>query len=236
MKVKTELLLTGVAALYIVLTFPFALMLLTAVVSGAVFVFYDSLTCVLGALAIIIVARFLTVLLKPEPLSNLPGFGSLTEGFKRKKQGFQNNNNNNNNNNNTNEGFQPRDPVSIHQRIVNDKAQGPLKPKVQEVTGVLESAKILDSLQIANLNKAESGGSSSTLPASLSGIPPIRTPREEEIIKNTFNDLGPRGNPFLQNGADDSSINTALSSRGADLKMDHKAGDVAGITIGNGTV
>jgi hypothetical protein len=67
-------------------------------------------------------------------------------------------------------------------------------------------------------------------------MPPIRTPREEEIINDTFNDLAPRGNPFLQNGADDSSINTALSSRGADLKMDQPAGDVPGIKIGAGSV
>jgi hypothetical protein len=90
--------------------------------------------------------------------------------------------------------------------------------------------------EIANLNKSESGGSSSTLPASLNGIPPIRTPREDEIIKNTYGDLGPRGNPFLQNGMDDGSVNTALSSRGADLRMDGPPSDIAGITVGHGTV
>ena len=221
MKVKTELILAAVAAFYIVLTFPLGLMGLTAAVSGAVFLVYKSVTYVVAVLVAMIVVRFLTVLLKPQPLTNLPGFGGLKDGFQ---------------NNNKKEGFQPKDPVSIHQRIVGDKAPGPLQPKVQDVTGVLESAKILDSLQIANLNKAESGGSSSTLPASLSGIPPIRTPREEEIVKNTFSDLAPRGNPFLQNGADDGSVNTALSSRGADLKMDQGAGDVPGTTVGHGSV
>ena len=151
MKVKTELILAAVAAFYIVLTFPLGLMGLTAAVSGAVFLVYKSVSCVFAVLVAMIVVRFLTVLLKPQPLANLPGFGGLKDGFQNKK-----------------EGFQPKDPVSIHQRIVDDKAPGPLQPKVQDVTGVLESAKILDSLQIANLNKAESGGSSSTLPASLS--------------------------------------------------------------------
>lgn len=231
MKVKTELLLASLAVFYIVLTFPLGLMGLTVVLSGLLYMICNSITYVLAFLVVMIVVRFLTVLLKPnDRLMNLPGFGSLLEGFKNKedfksKEGLQ-----------LKEGFQPKEPVSIHQRIVKDKRTEPLNPKVDDVTGVLESTKILDSLQIANLNKAESGGASSTQPASLSGIPPIRTPREEEIIKNTFNDLAPRGNPFLQNGADDSSVNTALSSRGADLKVHENAGEVAGVKIGNGTV
>ena len=216
MKVKSELILAAVAAFYIVLTFPLGLMALTAAVSGAVFVVYKSVGYVAAILIVMILVRILTVALKPEPLSKLPGFKGLLEQFQNK------------------EGFQPRDPVSVHQRVTTEKGTGPLQPKVDEVTGVLESAKILDRLQIANLNKAESGGSSSTLPASLSGIPPIRTPREEEIVKNTFNDLAPRGNPFLQNGADDGSVNTALSSRGADLKPDVGAGDVPSTTVGHG--
>jgi hypothetical protein len=220
MKVKSEVILVFIAALYVVLTFPLGLMGLTAAVAIAVFIVYNSLTYVLAILGLMIVARYLTILLKPDNISKLPGFnGGLLDGFKNKK-----------------EGFQPKDPVTIHQRIVNEKAKGPLNPKVEDVTGVLESAKILDSLQIANLNKAESGGSSSTLPASLNGLPPIRTPREEEIIKNTFNDLGPRGNPYLQNGTDDSSVNTALSSRGADLKIEQGAGDVPSTTVGHGSV
>jgi hypothetical protein len=218
MKVKSELIVAAVAAFYIVLTFPLGLLGLTAAISGAVYVVYKSVGYVAAALVAMILVRLLTLALKPEPLAHLPGFKGLLESFTNK------------------EGFQPRDPVSIHQRIVSDKAPGPLEPKTQEITGVLESAKILDSLQIANLNKAESGGSSSTLPASLNGMPPIRTPREEEIIKNTFADLGPRGNPFLQNGADDSSVNTALSSRGADLKPEQGAGDVAGTNVGHGSV
>jgi hypothetical protein len=217
MKVKSELILAAVAAFYIVLTFPLGLMALTAAVSGAVYVVYNSVSYVAAVLIVMILARILTVALKPEPLNGLPGFKGLLEQFQNKK-----------------EGFQPRDPVSVHQRVTTEKAPGPLQPKVDEVTGVLESAKILDRLQIANLNKAESGGSSSTLPASLSGIPPIRTPREEEIVKNTFNDLAPRGNPFLQNGADDGSVNTALSSRGADLKPSQGAGDVPSTTVGHG--
>ena len=220
MKVKSEFVLVVIAALYIVLTFPLGLMGLTAAIAIALFVVYNSLTYVLAVLGLMIVARFLTVLLKQEPLSNLPGFnGGLLDGFKNRK-----------------EGFQAKDPVTVHQRIVDEKTKGPLNPKVEDVTGVLESAKILDSLQIANLNKAESGGSSSTLPASLNGLPPIRTPREEEIIKDTFRDLGPRGNPFLQNGADDTSVNTALSSRGADLKMEQSAGDVPSTNVGHGSV
>lgn len=218
MKVKSELILAAVAAFYIVLTFPPGLMVLTAAVSAAVFVVYTSVTYVVAVLIAMILLRILTVALKPEPLTALPGFKGLLEQFQTK------------------EGFQPRDPVSIHQRVTTEKAPGPLQPKVNEVTGVLESAKILDSLQIANLDKAESGGSSSTLPASLSGIPPIRTPREEEIVKNTFSDLAPRGNPFLQNGADDGSVNTALSSRGADLKPTVGAGDVPSTTVGHGSV
>jgi len=220
MKVKTDLVLLGLALFYIVLMFPLGLMALTAVISGAVFAVYNSTRHVLIVLVVAIIARFLTVLLKPEPLANLPGFSSL-------KDGFQNLNK---------EGFQPKDPVSVHQRIADNKKAGPLQPKMDDITGVLESPKILDRLQIANLNKAETGGPSITQPASLSGIPPIRTPREDEIVRNTFEGLAPRGNPFLQNGADDGSVNTALSSRGADLKMHESAGDLAGTTVGHGTV
>jgi hypothetical protein len=222
MKVKTDLVLIALAVFYIVLTFPLGLMALTAVVSGAVYTVYSSPRYVLAVLIIMIVARFLTVLLRPQPLANLPGFASLRDGFQ--------------NLNENKEGFQPKDPVNVHQRIATEKLSGPLQPKMDDITGVLESVKILDSLQIANLNKAETGGPSRTQPASLNGIPPIRTPREEEIVRNTFKDLAPRGNPFLQNGADDSSVNTALSSRGADLKMEQGAGDVPGTNVGPGSV
>jgi hypothetical protein len=212
MKVKTDLLLSGLAAFYIVLTFPPGLILLTVLISIVAFILYNSTKYILGVLIGMIIFRLLTNALKPVPLEKVGGFKPLTESF------------------------QVKDPVSIHQRITTNKGQPPLEPKVQNITGVLESPKILDSLQIAALNKGEQGGTSSTLPASLNGIPSIKTPREEEIIKRTYDDLHPRGNPFLQNGADDGAVNTALSGRGSDLKMDEAAGNVPGTMIGHGSI
>jgi hypothetical protein len=212
MKVKTDLLLCSFAVFYIVLMFSPGLMILTGIISVAAYALYKSTTHVLGILIGMIILQILTVALKPVTVQKVVVLKPTMEGF------------------------QVKDPVSIHQRIATNKGQPPLEPKVENITGVLESPRILDSLQIAALNKGDQGGTNSTLPASLNGIPSIKTPREEEIVKNTYDNLHPRGNPFLQNGSDDGAVNTALSGRGSDLKIDQAAGNMPGTSIGHGSV
>lgn len=164
-----------------------------------------------------IALRFLTNALKP----SVSGFQNTQP--KKKAEGEQA------------EGFQARDPVSIHQRIVGVKKDLPLKPKLSQVTGVLESPEILDSMQISQIESDE-GASSVTLPASLKGNVSIRTPPEGSVARNASPDHALRGNPFLQNGEDDTAVSTALSKRGSELLMTQGAGDVNGTSVGPSSV
>jgi hypothetical protein len=213
MKVKTdtELILAGFGALYVVLMFPQGMLLLTGIVVVSVYLYTSSMKNVVGTFILMILLNFLTKLLKPEPMATL---SPLTN----KKMLVP-------------EGFQVKDPVSIHQRIEGTKKGQPLQPKVSQVTGVLESPQILDSLQISQIDSDE-GASMRTLPASLIGNVSIRTPSEGSIAREVSPDLALRGNPFLQNGEDDTAVSTALSKKGSELLITNGAGEVGGTTVG----
>lgn len=217
MKVKTDidLILAGLGALYAILTFPQGTLILTAVAVVAIYVYTASMRAVVGTFVLMAGLRFLTNTLRPEPM---PTVSPLIH----KKTLVA-------------EGFQVKDPVSIHQRIIGAKKDGPLKPKVSQVTGVLESPHILDSLQISQIDSDE-GASTRTLPASLTGNVSIRTPSEGSIAREVSPDHALRGNPFLHNGEDDTAVSTALSRKGSELLMTQGAGDVHGASVGHASV
>ena len=213
MKVKTDvdLILAGFGALYIVLTFPQGLLILTAVVAVAIYLYTKSMRNVVGTFALMILLNFLTSALTPKVIK----VASLT--------------------NTVSEEFQVKDPVSIHQRIKKAKKGAPLNPKVSQISGVLESPEILDSLQISEIDSNE-GAPSFSLPASLVGSVGIRTPSEGSVARNASPDLALRGNPFLQNGEDDTAVSTALSKKGSELLMAQGAGEVHGASVGPSSV
>ena len=191
-----ELLLSTLLALYAVVTFPSGYLLLTAIVSVAAYAFTESYFSVLGVLILMTLLRIIKSALLPtiEP-SRYGAVGGPVGGA---VVGV--------------EGFQPKDPISIHKRVTDTKGGNPLQPKVQNVQGVLESAGILNSLQISEVAASERGAATQTLPAMVGMTEPIRTPLEGFMPNVASPDNGaPRGNPFLQGGADDEAVNTALN-------------------------
>ena len=137
------------------------------------------------------------------------------------------------------EGFQARDPKSIHTRIESAKGPGPLAPKVDHVTGVLESPEILDSAPLQGHATPDVEGASITsipAPASAKASVAIYAPAEDTIPASRVSENAhPTANPFLQNGEDVEGVVTSLFERGTDLmKPAVASSDVAGVgTMGN---
>jgi hypothetical protein len=105
------------------------------------------------------------------------------------------------------EGFQARDPVSIHKRIETAK-QAPQKKS--EPTGVLESPEILDNTPL--LIEGMEGEPGASTPASINSRNMIYPPSEESVPSmNGSRDMPPMANPVLQNGQDPMSVGVALS-------------------------
>jgi hypothetical protein len=125
------------------------------------------------------------------------------------------------------EGFQPKDPISIHQRITKEKGSGPLKPATNVITGVLESPEILSSLQISAVSPVEQGAAGSVRPASLKAPEIIPTPPELTPSVSSAQTV-PISNPVLQNGPDKQGVLTALVTKGTALFMGHPSAEVHG--------
>lgn len=207
-----ELVLSTVLALYVVIAFPSGYLLLTAVMAVLAFLFTKSYFGVLGVLIVMIVLKFLQGALLPTIESS--GYGTIN-GPKGGIKGA--------------EGFQPKDPVSIHQRLVSDKKGQPLQPKVNQVQGVLEAPSILSSLQISQIDSFENGVPAETLPATVGVNEKIRTPTEGFVPHVPSPDLGaPRGNPYLQNGEDEEGVKRALDKTLLTSEMHEEAGATVG--------
>lgn len=190
-----ELVLCTVLALYTVVMFPSGYLILTAVLSVLAYLFTQSYFSVLGVLVIMVLLNMLNGALLTTVESNR--YGAISGPTGGKINGV--------------ESFQPKDPVSIHQRIASDKKGQPLQPKINKVQGVLEAPSILNSLQISQIDSFENGASTQTLPAVVGIKESIRTPAEGFVPHVPSPDMGaPRGNPFLQNGEDKESVKKAL--------------------------
>lgn len=208
-----ELVLSTLLALYAVIVFPSGYLILTAVVSVLAFLFTKSYFGVLGVLLVMVLLNLLKGVLLPTIESNR--YGAITGPMGGTIKGV--------------EAFQPKDPVSIHQRLVAGKKGEPLQPKVNKVQGVLEAPSILNSLQISQIDSFENGASTQTLPATVGINENIRTPAEGFIPNVPSPDLGaPRGNPFLQNGEDKEGVSKALGKTLLTSDMHEEAGATVG--------
>jgi hypothetical protein len=201
-KSGTEVLILGGVILFSLATFPTTYMTATVVLSVIAYLMSNSLVTVLG---IFIGANFLRLFISPRADTTLvkPEKADVEVSRYTEQQ---------------REGFQAKDPITIHQRITAQKAAGPLKPKVDTVTGVLESPEILDALQITEVRPVEQGGAMKTRPASLKApeiipTPPELTPPSEKSV----GDAPPVANPVLQNGQDNEGVFTALIAKGTSL-------------------
>ena len=133
------------------------------------------------------------------------------------------------------EGFQARDPVSIHGRIHDVKGDAPLAPKVQAVTGVLESASILDNQPLQGMQElANEGVPGASIPASAKARVLIYPPSEDSIpaLKEALF-LEPKNNPYLQTGQDRLAEEVAHAQRGTDLYA-QDSGSLDGVAAGAG--
>jgi hypothetical protein len=134
------------------------------------------------------------------------------------------------------EGFQARDPVSIHQRIHDVQQPAPLAPKVHGVTGVLESASILDNHPLQGMQElANEGVPGASIPASAKARVLIYPPSENSVPapKESFFG-GPKDNPYLQNGQDRLAEEVAHAQRGTDLHAEEDSGSLEGVATGAG--
>jgi hypothetical protein len=135
-----------------------------------------------------------------------------------------------------NEGFQERTPEAVQERIRVNQQSGPLHPKVEKITGVLESPDILDNVQLNPAQEltydAQPGAS---IPASARARVIINPPSEGFVpAPKGSQDKPPKENPYLQDGEDYESVEAALISKGTDLPMPEvPANEMASASIGS---
>lgn len=117
------------------------------------------------------------------------------------------------------EAFQVKDPVSVHERIATVKQPQPLQPKVETVTGVLESPSILDNVPLSPMQELTSDAQpGASIPASAKARVLIYPPPENFVdAAGQSKDKQPKENPYLQNGPDDEGAEVAMMDKGTDL-------------------
>lgn len=210
-KLDTNIVVLGVSALYVLFFFPTGLMILTYAFAIGVFLTQKSIISAAGVFIFMIALRMLSTLLTPTVVST----------GKASKQ----------------EGFQQKDPISIHQRIATVKAAPPkdgMGP--DELTGVLESSNILDTMQIADIAPEDAGAALAPAPAPLKAASRIRTPDEGFVPAQPSPDSAPKPTPYLQDGPDTEAELTALAPSGTSLTTTQPASDIPSTTTGPATV
>jgi len=193
-KVGNEILLLVPIVAFALYTFPVNYMTATSVLAVFMYVLTKSVNSVIG---IFVGAILFSMFIKPSLPQGPPGSQVQPSIYTQQQR----------------EGFQAKDPITIHQRITANKVQTPAVPTI---TGVLESPNILDSLQISEVQPAEHGAALKTLPASIKAPEIIPTP-PELTPPSTSMKSAPLSNPVLQNGPDNESVLTALISKGTAL-------------------
>lgn len=211
MKHIMELVVLAAFAVYIYMYFTTNAMLVTVVIAAVASAYTKSPRVAVGVCIAAVVFQLGSAFLEPKPVvvvaTNLPP---------------------------ATESFQPKDPVSIHQRIVANKRTEPLGPKLENVTGVLESPEILDSLHLTDLSPSEMGGSHKTVPVGVMRADPIRTPAEATLPPIDTPDRAPMPNPYLQNGEDSKGVLTALINKGTAMFSGQPSSDVPAVNNGAG--
>jgi hypothetical protein len=133
------------------------------------------------------------------------------------------------------EGFQAKDPLSVHARIETVRNDGPLRPKVANVTGVLESASILDNQPLMGMQElANEALPGSSIPASAKARVLIYPPMEGFASPaNQSTEMPLKETPYLQNGPDVEGEVTAQLASGTDMPAPEvPSADMAGAANG----
>jgi hypothetical protein len=127
------------------------------------------------------------------------------------------------------EAFQVRDGQSVHARIATVDTKKPLSPKVENITGVLESPDILDNTPLMAMDGSH-GVPGASIPASARGmahIKPVAEGFENAPLGSV--EVNPMANPVLQNGVDNEAVDTSLFDKGTDMQADVSS-DMDGVT------
>jgi hypothetical protein len=133
------------------------------------------------------------------------------------------------------EGFQAHNATTVQARLENVKVPAPLAPKVQQITGVLESADILDNTPLQAMDHKD-GSPGASIPASAKARVLIY-PVAEGFIPAPSGSIEspPMANPVLQNGEDYMGVETAMAREGALLPREEVgASEMAGVASGAG--
>jgi len=215
MKVRMEIVLSFFAALFAVYTFPIGYLVLSAAITGAAYIYTKSYDAVLGTLIVLIFLRVIITTLESSAVG--VGYGAIGGPVGGTVSGHV-------------ENFQPKDPVSIHQRIAETKKD---QDKVGKIYGVLESPNILSALQISEIAEPERGASRTGMPAISGAYETIRTPAEGFVPNSSAQSSAPIVNPYLQNGPDNMAIDTALVNLGTKLRGSAPdPANISGVSIG----
>jgi len=130
------------------------------------------------------------------------------------------------------ERFQARDPVSVHARIEDIEVT---LPKVQNITGVLESPSILDNSPLMAMESlAQEGVPGSSIPASAKARVLIYPPPENSVPAHKESVMnGMMSNPYLQTGQDRMAEEVARAEKGTDI-FANDGSSLQGIATGAG--
>ena len=127
------------------------------------------------------------------------------------------------------EAFQVRDPPSIQARLEEVKVT---LPKVEAISGVLESANILNNTP---LQASQEGSPGASIPSGVKSRVLIYPPAEETIpAPSESMHLTPKENPYLQTGQDRLAHEVSLAQKGTDIYADDDASELAGVATGAG--
>jgi len=128
------------------------------------------------------------------------------------------------------EGFQTKTAPSIQARLEEVRTTAPLAPKVQAITGVLESPSIMNNLPLQAMDTlTKEGVPCTSIPASAKARVLIY-PKTEGFIpaNNSSVENSMRAAPYLQNGMDAEAENGALAHDLGDLPApDVPSGEMA---------
>jgi hypothetical protein len=132
------------------------------------------------------------------------------------------------------EGFQAKDAVSVQTRLEDVRQAAPLAPKIDAVTGVLESPSILDNVPLNPAQPLTSDAApGKSIPASAKARVLIYPVPEGFVANQGVQDKPVMENPYLQNGPDAEGVETAMIGDGTEMPPSQvAASDQQGVAPG----
>jgi hypothetical protein len=139
------------------------------------------------------------------------------------------------------EQFQNKNAGTVQARVESIKTGLPLAPKVEVITGILESPSVLNNAPLKGVEERQLGAYDTPEGAPTTGIPAsakarvlIYPPPESEVPApkgSIFMAL--KDNPYLQTGQDRLAEEVSLAEKGTDLYADDSA-SLSGVAAGAG--